>query len=727
MQVLLSEHWHAVRFLRPRLRDGVEPLHRRLRGKPWVLLLDPVTQRFHRMTPRVWRLLQLLDGRRNLDEVWAAACADARRHAARAEDADSTVSQHELVQLMSTLYASDLLQSQVSPDAEEVFERYRRQRRAVFKQSWLNPMSVKLPLLYPDAWFDRHAGLARALCTWPVALLWLLWCAPAAVLAWQHQAEMTANLADRVLAASNLVLLWFTYPLVKAVHEAAHGLACKAWGGTVREIGVMFILFTPVPYVDATSSYRFPSKWARAAVAAAGILAELAIGAGAVYVWLGAEPGLPTAVAFNVIVIAGVSTLLVNGNPLMRYDGYYILCDLLEAPNLAQRATAYWTYLLDRWVFGARDAQPPLEARGERVLLLVYGAVAPVYRLLITVGLIWFVAGEYLAVGVVMALMAAWSALLMPLWKGWKHLAEGASLARRRGPAMRRSAAVLLGAAAFVAFVPLPFHSLHQAVVWLPDEALVRAEAPGFIVQAAPAPGDAVHRGDALLRLDSVVLTAERDTAEAAVAQSNAELRQAEAGGLAGEPVKAEALRAELLARSARLAEAQRRLDVLTIAAATDGRWTPAPPTALEGRYVKRGEVIGYVVPGPSRLVRAAVTQEDMDLVRSRLQAVQVRLASRPEAAVDAAVKRQVAGGEFELVSAALGSTGGGEIAVDPSQGEGRRSLKRVFDVELEMARPSDAAVFGDRAWVRFDLGAAPLGWQWFLRFRQAFLSRLNV
>lgn len=722
MQVLLSEHWHAVRFLRPRLRDGVQPLHRRLRGKPWVLLLDPVTQRFHRMTPQVWRVLQLLDGRRNLDEVWATACAEAGQHRA-----DSTISQHELVQLMSTLYANDLLQSQVSPDAEEVFERYRRQRRALFKQSWLNPMSVRLPLLYPDAWFERHAGLARRLCSWPLALLWLAWVAPAAVLAWQHHGEMTANLADRVLAASNLVLLWFTYPLVKAVHEIAHGLACKAWGGTVREIGVMFILFTPVPYVDATSSYRFPSKWSRAAVAAAGIVAELAVGAGAVYVWLTAEPGLLTAVAFNVIVIAGVSTLLVNGNPLMRYDGYFILCDLLESPNLAQRANAYWTYLLDRYAFGARDAQPPVEVRGERALLLVYGVVAPVYRLLITVGLIWFVAGEYLLVGVVMALMAAWSALVMPLWKGWKHLNDSAALARRRSSALRRTAFALLGAAAFLAFVPLPFHSLHQAVVWLPDEAIVRAEAPGFIVRAAQAPGEPVRRGDVLLVLDSPPLLAERETAEAAVAQAQAELRQAEAGGLAGEPVKAEGLRAELLSRSARLADAQRRLGALTIVAATDGRWTPAPPTALEGRHVKRGEVIGYVVPGPSRLVRAAVTQEDMDLVRSRLRGAQVRLAHRPEAAVDATVRRQVAGGEFELVSAALGSNGGGEIAVDPSQGEGRRSLKRVFDVELEMAQPSGSAVFGDRAWVRFDLGPAPLGWQWFLRFRQAFLSRLSV
>ena len=724
MQTLLSEHWHAVRFLRPRLREGVRALHRRLRGKPWVLLLDPVTQRFHRLTPQVWRVLQLLDGRRTLDEVWSAACAEAPAaplHAAGA--VSSAISQHELVQLMASLYANDLLQTQVSPDAGEVLERYRRQRRSALRQSWLNPMSLKLPLLHPDAWFDRHAALARALFSWPVLALWLLWVAPAGALAWQHWTALTENLSDRVLAASNVALLWFTYPLVKAVHEGAHGMAVKAWGGTVREIGLMFIVFTPVPYVDATSSYRFPSKWARAAVAAAGIMAELALGAVAVYVWLLAEPGLVTAVAFNVILIAGVSTVLVNGNPLMRYDGYFIACDLLELPNLAQRSMQYWAYLIDRYGFGARDAQPPVEARGERALLFVYGAIAPLYRLAVSIGLIWFVASEYLFVGAVMALLTAWTALVVPLWKGWKHLTDGAALARRRGAAMRRSVLALAVTAAFLGLVPLPFHSVHQAVVWLPDEAIVRAEAAGHVARALRSPGDAVVPGQPVLALDSPQLSADRAVAAAALAQSRAQLRKAEVD----DQVRAQALRAEVASRGARLAEAERRVDALAVKAGAAGRWTPAAPTEMAGRYVKRGEVVGYVVAGPSARVRTAVTQEDMDLIRARLEGVEVRLSRTLREPMAAHMRRRVPGGEFELVSPALGTSGGGDIAVDPAQASGTRSLKRVFDIEVELERAPRGLVFGDRAYVRFDLGAAPLGWQWFLRLRQLFLARLSV
>lgn len=716
MQALLSEHWHAMRGLRPRLRDGVEPLHRRLRQRSWVLLSDPVNQRFHRMTPEVWRVIALCDGRRTLDEVWDAACA-------QAGDGGASISQHELVQLISSLHSNDLLQTQVSPDASEVFERYQRQRRAKLKQNWLNLMSIRVPLWHPEAWFAGQAGLARAVFSPWVGLAWLALVLPALVLGAQHWAALTENLSDRVLSANNLALLWLTYPLVKAVHEWAHGLAVKAWGGTVREIGIMFILFMPVPYVDASSSYRFSSKWARAQVAAAGIMAELVLGALAVYVWLLAEPGLTTAFAYNIILIAGVSTVLVNGNPLMRYDGYFIATDLLELPNLAQRSQAYWVYLNDRYVFGAKDAKPPISAQGERAILGVYGAIAPVYRLLITIGLIWFVAAEYLLLGALMAVIAAWQALAMPLWKAWKHLDDGASLARKRRTAKRRSLGLLIGLLAMLGLLPLPFYSVHQGVIWLPDEAIVRAGSTGLIRAAPAAPGATVERGDPLLVLENLPQQAELTAAAAALAQSEAQLRRAEVM----EPARIGPLKSDLVARQARFDQASARVQALRVTATSAGRWVPAAPTELVGRAVKRGAVLGYLVSGPTDRVRVAVTQEDADLVKTRLQSVQVRPFQRVRESFEAEVRREVPGGGFELVSPALGSSGGGEITVDPSKEGGTHSLRRVFDLELQLDQPSPSAVFGDRVQVRFDLGHMPLAWQWLLRLRQAFLARLNV
>ena len=721
MTAIWSEHWHAVRFLRPRLREGVQAVHRHLRGRHWVLLVDPLTQRFHRMPPSVWRILQLLDGRRTLDQVWSAACAlpaDAVGQAAH-----EAVSQNDLVQLLANLHANDLLQSQVAPDAAEALERYSRQSSLRARQSWMNPLNIRLPLLHPDAWFERQAGLARRIASWPMLVLWLALVVPAAALAWQHWGELTDNLSDRVLAADNVALLWFVYPLVKAVHEWAHGIVVKAYGGAVREIGVMFMIFTPVPYVDATSSYRFASKWSRAFVAAAGIMAELALGAVAMWVWLLAEPGLVTAVAFNVVLISGVSTVLVNGNPLMRYDGYFIACDLLEIPNMAQRANQYWVYLLDRYAFGARDAKPPLQVKGERVWLAVYGILSPMYRLFITISLIWFVASEYLLVGAVMALLALWSTLVLPVWNSWRHLSQGASLAQRRDQALRRSGLALALLLIFFFAVPVPFHSVHQAVTWVPDEAIVRAPVAGQIRSAAVERGAAVAPGSVLLTLDNPVLSADVARAAGALARIQAELRRAEVDA----PARLQALRGESESRAAKLKDAETRVAALQLRPAVAGRWVPKAATEPVGRYVKRGEIVGYIVAGPSKVIRVAVPQEDMELIHSRLQGVQVRLSREPLQALEAELGRRVPGGDFELVSPALGTSGGGEIAVDPAKPGAVHTLKRVFDLELTLSKPTSLPLFGDRAYVRFDLGDAPLGWQWFLRLRQLFLARLNV
>ena len=727
MQSLLSQHWHAVRNLRPRLKEGVQSLPRQLRGRQWVLLHDPLTQRFIRITPQLWGVIKLLDGKRTLDEVWDAACAlpasSAGSDTAAAMAEPNPIGQNELVQLLGQLYANDLLQTQVSPDAGEVFDRYDKQRKARLKQSLLNPMSLKVPLLYPDAWFSRQAALARVLFSWGTLAVWLAVVSPAALLAWRFWPELTNNMSDRVLSAQNLLLLWFTYPLVKVIHEWAHGMAVKAWGGHVREIGLMLVLFTPVPYVDATSSYRFPSKWARAAVAAAGIMAELMVGALALYVWLMAEPGIVKATAFNVVLIAGVSTLLVNGNPLMRYDGYFVLCDLLELPNLSQRATQYWTYLSDRFLFRAQDAQPPLASEGEQHWLFFYGLFAPIYRILISIGLIWFVAGEYFFLGVLMALGSAWITVLMPMWKAWKHVSEGSSLGAQREKALSRLVWMVLAAMVLLGLVPTPFHSVHEAVVWLPEEAIVRAEVPGHIVQVAAQNEQAVTAGQHLVRSDNPELMADWEMAAAVSEGLRSRIRQAE---VEDQP-KAESLRQDLQAAEVKEADLARQAQAQWLSARLPGRWTPAAPTRLEGRYLQRGEVVGHVFNGPSKLLRVAVTQDDMDLIRSRLQGVEARLVKHMAERVPAKVSRQVPGGTDQLVSPALGSNGGGAIAVDPSQSQGTKSLQRVFDLEVEMARPAQGQVFGDRAYVRFDLGWAPLAWQWTLRLRQLFLARFYV
>lgn len=143
---------------------------------------------------------------------------------------------------------------------------------------------------------------------------------PALVLAGIHWPALTENVLDNVFATQNVVILALTYPIVKLIHELGHGFIAKAHGGEVHELGVMFLVFFPVPYVDASSSTAFRSKYSRAGVAAAGILVEVLLAALAMYVWHVVEPGIVRAVAFNVMMICGFSTIVFNANPLLRFD-----------------------------------------------------------------------------------------------------------------------------------------------------------------------------------------------------------------------------------------------------------------------------------------------------------------------------------------------------------------------------------------------------------------------
>jgi Peptidase family M50. len=719
MQALFSEHWHLVHHLKPRLRNDIIALPRTLRSKTWILLHDTFTHKFIRITPEAWQVIVLMDGHRTLDEIWEITCA-------QAESDQEVVGQHDLVQILSQLYSNDMLATQISADASEMLERFHKQRFNRIKSSYFNPLSIKIPLFYPDKWFDRQCKLADMIFS-PIAfVLWLACVLPATALLWQHWAILTENFSDHVLAIHNLFILWLTYPVVKSIHEWAHGLAVKAWRGSVREMGLMVILFMPVPYVDASSSYRFASKWQRATVAAAGIMAEQLLGAIAVYVWLCTEAGIVHALAFNIILISGVSTLLINGNPLMRYDGYYILADLLEIPNLAQRAKNYWVYLSDRFLFGSRDAKPPLGYENEWFWLLFYGAVAPIYRIVIMVSLIWFVAQQYFFFGVLMALVSTWLTLLQPLYKAIQHIFSGSSLVRYQSQVLRRFFALVITGVVIIFLIPLPFYSIQEGVVWLPEQAVVRASTEGHLTKQMVKPSQVVQIGESVLILNNPKIIQEKQLVEERINTLTLQIRQTQPQDLA----KMRLLHQQKIVEETKLKHLQQEIEYLNIRAKSKGYWYPADIKFLEGQFVRKGDILGYVVAGASDIVRVAVHQDDMKLIEERVQNIEIRPVNHIEQSHTAKIIRITPRGDFELPSPALGIEGGGQIVTQLGENGKQQALKRFFDVDLSVLHhqsSDERLIFGQRVYVRFDLGRAPFAWQLILRLKQLFLKELHV
>lgn len=711
---LFSQSWYSVANLKPRLMPQARIYRHLYRGKRWFIIQDEAGSRYHRISPHAHALISRMDGSKTVQELWEEVCR---------MDGDSRYAQDEIVELLMQLHSHDLLYCDVSPDAAELFERYRKHRRNKWKQWLLNPMSLKFPLWNPDAFLERCAARLGWVFGKAGAALWLAAVLPAAILAIQHWRELTENLPDRTLGPQNLLLLALLFPVIKMLHELGHGLAAKVWGGGVHEMGVMFLVFAPLPYVNASSASAFHSKYRRATVGAAGILVEAFLAALAIYVWLLVEPGLVRAIAFNVIFIAGVSTLIVNGNPLLRFDGYFILADLIEMPNLAQRGQKYYRYLADRYLLGARDIEAPQESPAEKRWLAVYTVASWIYRVLIMVSIILFVAGEFFIFGVLAALWGAFTLIVLPVWKAIKHVLESPSLHRNRAHAVRVSLFLLAGIILAVSFVPLPLRTQAEGVVWLPEQAMLRAGANGYFSRWLVIPGSQVTRGTPLLLMEDPLLAAELEAAQARLAEAQARFNAEQFTN----PVQAEVLREKLDYEKQVLQRIGERHARLIVHSENDGTLTVPDPRDMDGQYFKKGDLLGYVLERRQLIARIAVQQDNIDLVRTRLKGAALRFSDDIRVVYPVSVLREVPGGVGELPTAALGSAGGGLIPVDPKDGKGLKTLERIFLLDLDLPQERTGNAFGGRVFVRFEHESEPLLSQWHRRLRQLFLSHFHV
>jgi putative peptide zinc metalloprotease protein len=711
---ILSSLWYRVADLKPRLRAHAVMHRHHYRGQVWHLLQDPASGRVNRFSPAARLIIGLMDGERTVAALWDIA---------NRRLGDDAPTQDEMIQLLGQLHAADLLQSDVTPDVVEIFDRGEKDWRARQRQAFGNPMAIRIGLWDPDRFLNRMAGPIQFIWSRWGAILWLAVVLPALALVPAHWPELSHNFADRVLAVDNLVVLYMVFPVIKALHEMGHATAVKAGEGEVHEIGVILLVLLPVPFVEASAASAFRSKYRRAIVGAAGMAVEVFIAALAFYLWLLVEPGLTRAVVFNVMVIAGVSTLIFNGNPLLRYDAYYILSDLIEIPNLSTRAARYWLYLAERYVLGAREREPPDATLAEKAWFLFYGAASTVYRTFVTVVIALFIASRFFFIGVVLALWAVAAMAIIPIVRGVLYLTSNPRLQRRRD----RIIALLVGAvaavSAFVFFVPFPSHTEVEGVVWLPDQSFVRAQANGVLEAYLVRPGSRVVAGEKLIRLEDRAMSAQHEF----IADRVQELEAAAQVETATDRARAELALKRLEHERQDLAIVSGKLDNLETEAKTSGEFVVSQPEDQIGRYFHEGDLIGHVIGDVDPIVRAVVPQDAVDRVHAKTDRILVRVVDAPGITWKGKIVRAVPGGEELLPSRALAFEGGGDIATDPRDTHAAKALRRVFQFDIALVGARQMKYFGERAYVRFEHQDETLWRQIYRAVRLLFLTRFNA
>ncbi len=718
---LLQSAWQQAQNLTPKICDDITVNRRFFREEQWYVLQRAGSERLHRINAEAWQIIAMCDGNHTLVQILDAISAHGEDEGHQKKKGE-VLTEVDLLEVINQFLHEGLVTTDQQAPAN-------MPNRPSANKGWLsklrNPLAIRIPLWDPNRFLLKYLQYAKPVFTYAVWYIWLLVVVLGLLLGAMHWSEITDNVVDRVLRPENLLWLWLIYPVTKMLHEFGHAFATRIHGGSVREMGIMFMFGIPLPYVDASAASTFVQKRHRLLVDAIGIMVELFVAALALFIWLNVESGLVSQFAYNTMIVCSISTLFFNGNPLMRFDGYYLLSDLLEMPNLATRSVLYWRYLFKRHLFRLEDAHF-VTAKRERWWLAGYGLAAFLYRIALLSGIAFFAAQQYLLLGI---LLGAWFLVQMvfkPMLKFFHYLL-GSNLGDKKKQAVVTVSSLFICFVVLFVFVPLPLQRMMPAVVWMPDKAQIRAGTDGFVELLLVTEGENVMAGQPLFQLSDPYLEVEREIAKARLAEELSYYNAA----LAEDRVQALQIKEDVNAQRAELEIIEERLGQLTVVSQAEGSFYLPPGTGdMHNRFVEQGDLLAYVVDRRETVVRTIVSQNDIGLILANYQHkndVTLKVAHWPSDVFEGSIIRKIPNSSKTLPSAVLSSMFGGEVAADPADETGNTALEEWFQFEIKLHNPPVESWLGGRAWVKFELGSEPLAVQLYLTLRQLFMKTLGI
>ncbi len=705
------------RPLRLRAREDLE-FFPRSEGKQacWVVK-DPVSLRYFHLREEEYSILRWLDGRASLADVVARFC---RKFAPR------RITEVGLQGFLGRLHESGLILSDRPGQAESLLRRRREQRNREVRAAFSSVLAIRLPGMDPQAMLRRVYPLVG----WMFGPGWLVASAAIMLLALLTVSIHADTLASRLpemqafFGPVNLIRLVLCLAVVKVLHELGHAMACRHYGCDCHEIGVLLLVFTPCLYCDVTDSWTLPDKRQRMAISAAGIYVELLLASVAAIVWRFAPDGLVGALALNVLFLCSVNTLFLNGNPLLRYDGYYLLADGLGIPNLWQRSRAVLSGLV-QWAFLGQSRSGGLPEE-RPVLLGIYGLMSIVYRWIVVFAILSFLYRILRPMGLETVTHGITVITLLSMVYGpVKSLGQRVAVpSQRRLTAGRFFPWALVGClAAVVCFVPLPCRVRAPAVLEPAQVQHVYVTAPGRLIECRRE-GESVRAGETIAVLENDELVWEIETLSTQVDEQAAHVRSLEArrGGDVEAAAELPTARQSLEALRSQLAARRIEAEALIRKAPQAGRILPAPTretspvnrlelTAWQGLPTEASNVGAFLETGTllcslgdDSALQAVVYLNENDVQQVRPgDPVKIMLEQSRPSIVEGTVLR-IDASKLENVPRRLASLG---VIPNVPDGEVARPLETYYRAEIEVARDDLPLVIGMRG--RAKISVAPI------------------
>lgn len=696
-------------------------------GRDYWVVKDPISLKYYRFEEEEYALLEMLDGRSSPDQI-------KRRFDYRF--APQKITMQELYQFAGMLYRSSLLVSDAPNQGVELLQRGEKTRKAERRQSLTNILSIRYKGFDPDQLLTVMNRYVGWFFTWPAFIVvLLLGISAAALLITQFEAFQNKLPAfDEFFAAKNWIWLALVMAITKIFHEFGHGLACKKFGGQCHEMGVMLLVLTPCLYANVSDSWLLNSKWKRAFIAAAGMYVELVLASIAVFVWWFSTPGMVNHLALNLIFVSSVSTLLFNANPLLRYDGYYILADLLEIPNLRSKATSILQRTCGALLLGIEAKPDPFLPSRNQWLFGLYSVAAASYRWLITFSIFWFVYRAlepygFKIIGQMIALTAIYGLLGIPLVKLYKFFSVPGRFGTVKPIRATISAIVMAFLLGAILLIPIPHYVYCSFYVTAAKAHNLFVDVPGTLSEIHVQPNQMVHEDQPIISLSSQRLRVQ-------LASYQTELNMAQVrfenikkvGTLERNDRKEEAWVAvqsamDLLTK--RQLDRERLIVCAPVAGyflapsiveaqskdlATLSKWDGTPLEQRNiGAYLEQSTFVGQVVEDMTKLEAVlAIDQSDIEFVRTD-QPVELLVRQVPLKVFES-VTEQISPTEMKSTPKSISSQYGGDIVTTRNKSGEDVPQSTKYMVNVPLANPDSLILPGSTGVAKIRTGSQTVG-----------------
>jgi len=697
----------ASRAVPLRMRPDLAACQQRFQGRVSWIIKEPLGLRYFRFKEEEYFLLRQLDGRTSLSDL-------KDRFERRFQP--QKISAEELQNFLASLHRRGLVLSDRPGQGTQLSARRRERRRRERLGAALNILSIRFRGIDPERILGALYPFVRWMFSPLVVFLCLVWSLAALVLVAVQFDAFLARLPafHDFFSPANIVWLLLVMAATKVIHEFGHGLACRHFGGECHEMGFMLLVLTPCLYCNVSDSWMLPNKWHRAAIGAAGMYVELLMAATATFLWWFSEPGLLNHLCLAVMFVCSVSTLVFNANPLMRYDGYYILADVLEIPNLRQKAGQVLSGTLGRVCLGLRPADDPFMPQRRRLLFALYAVAAAVYRWVVLLGVLWFldqafapyrlqVIGQMIALAAIVGLIALPAAKVVQFF--W---VPGRIEKVNKFRALGTLAAIIL-AGIGVMTAPLPYYVFCPVEIRLHEGTPVYVEVGGTLEAVHVRPGDEVpfdpRRPTPLATLvnkdvDATVLALEGRLAQAKAHLASLELQRNSNEKLGTQLAPA---RDAVAAAAAELAEARKDQARLVIRAPAEGTIIPPPEIAPEadasgrlpawsgtplapqnlGCFLKPGDLLCFIGEPAHMEAQLVIDQGDIEFVKEDA-AVEIKLDELPFETLNGTID-EVSRSDLKTSPRNLSNKSGGELATTTDAAGVERPLSTSFQARVRL------------------------------------------